>query len=47
MSQHDHAEHHHHITPLKVYHGIFIALLFLTVITVWISRFDCHASSKC
>jgi cytochrome c oxidase subunit 4 len=40
MSSHDHHndEHGaHHITPLWLYHGIFGALLCLTVITVWVS----------
>ena len=35
MSSHDHAE--HHITPLKVYFGVYGTLLFLTVVTVGIS----------
>ena len=40
MSQHDDTHDHHHITPLKIYHGIFGALLVLTVVTVWIAQFD-------
>jgi cytochrome c oxidase subunit 4 len=41
MSNHDDThEHHHHITSLKIYHGIFICLLILTVVTVWIAQFD-------
>lgn len=45
MSNHDshstdHADHEHHITPMWIYNGIFAALLFLTVVTVWIAQFD-------
>ena len=44
MSNHDaHGadhEHHHHITPMWLYNVIFGALLFLTVVTVWIAQFD-------
>lgn len=29
-----------HIVPFKIYLGVFIALLVLTVITVWVSRFQ-------
>ena len=35
MSSHDHAE--HHVTPLKVYFGVYFALLFLTIVTVGVS----------
>ena len=35
MSSHDHAE--HHVTPLKIYFGVYFALLFLTAVTVGIS----------
>lgn len=37
-----HTEHHdggHHSMPLKVYFSVFAALIFLTVITVWIAQF--------
>ena len=34
------SENHHHIIPLKYLVGTFIALLFLTFITVYITRFD-------
>ena len=45
MSNHDshsadHAGHEHHITPMWLYHTIFGAPLFLTVVTVWIAQFD-------
>ena len=30
-------EHHHHVTPLRVYFTVFGALLFFTIITVWVS----------
>lgn len=30
----------HHIIPLPVYVKVFAALIFLTVITVWVARFD-------
>ena len=43
-----HAQHEHnsghgqlgHIVPLKVYFTILLTLLFLTIVTVWISRHD-------
>jgi caa(3)-type oxidase subunit IV len=35
MSSHDHAE--HHVTPLKVYFGVYFVLLFLTAVTVGVS----------
>lgn len=39
-----HNDDHHgelgHILPKKVYWGVFWALMVLTVITVWISRFN-------
>lgn len=35
MSSHDHAE--HHVTPLKIYLGVYFALLCLTVVTVGVS----------
>ena len=35
MSSHDHAE--HHVTPLKVYFGVYGLLLCLTVVTVGVS----------
>ena len=35
MSAHDHAE--HHITPLRVYIGVYCTLLFLTIVTVGVS----------
>ncbi len=37
---HAHDGHHHHVTPLPVYVGVFVALLFLTGLTVWIAQFD-------
>ena len=39
---HEHSEHAptHHVTALPVYFGIFAALMVLTIITVWVSRFD-------
>jgi len=46
MSNHDshsadHADHgHHHVSPMWLYNLIFGALLFLTVVTVWIAQFD-------
>ena len=30
----------HEPLPLKVYVGIFVALLFLTFVTVWVAQFD-------
>lgn len=37
-----HANHdsEHHIIPLQVYLKIFATLIFLTIITVWVTRFD-------
>lgn len=37
VQHHEHAE--HHITPFDVYLKVFAALVFLTVITVWIAQF--------
>ena len=39
---HDYSEHAptHHVTALPVYFGIFAALMVLTIVTVWVSRFD-------
>ena len=34
------SDNHHHIIPLKYLVGTFIALLFLTFLTVFITRFD-------
>jgi caa(3)-type oxidase subunit IV len=51
MSHHDthaageHAHGEHHITPLWLYNTIFGALLFLTVVTVWIAQFDFGAAN--
>ncbi len=33
----------HHVVPLRVYFTIFFALMFLTVITVWVSKVDLGA----
>lgn len=51
MASHAHDAHdahdaHHgpHVTPLPVYFGVFGALLVLTFITVWITRFDFGAA---
>ena len=35
MSAHDHSE--HHVTPLKVYFGVYFTLLILTIVTVGVS----------
>ena len=35
MSSNDHAE--HHVTPLKIYFGVYFALLCLTIVTVGVS----------
>lgn len=43
MSEHHHDAHGHgqpHVLPLKVYFGVFGALLFLTVLTVAVSVLD-------
>lgn len=40
MGSSSHDNHEIHIIPLKVYFGILATLLFLTVITVAVSRFD-------
>lgn len=37
--------HHHHVTPLPVYFGVFGALLVLTGVTVWIAQFDFGAAT--
>lgn len=38
----DHQEHHgvHHVKPIDLYLKVFGALIFLTVVTVWIAQFD-------
>ena len=36
---HDH-DHHVHVVPFRVLLGIFLALLGLTVLTVWVAQFD-------
>lgn len=33
-------KHEHHIVPNSVYIGVFVALIILTVITVWVAGFD-------
>ncbi len=40
MNEHKHDSSHHFIVPVAYYVRTFIALLILTFITVWISRFD-------
>lgn len=40
MGSSSHEHHEHHIIPLKVYFGILATLLFLTVITVAVTRID-------
>ena len=30
----------HHILPLSLYVNVFVALIFLTFITVWVAQFD-------
>ena len=42
MSAHDHAE--HHVTPLRVYFGVYFTLLFLTIVTVGVSYLGLPAS---
>lgn len=37
---HDHHDSHHIIVPVKAYVSVFLALLFLTFLTVFITRFD-------
>ena len=40
---HDHAatgEHKPHVLPLKIYLGVAVSLMILTVITVWVSYMD-------
>lgn len=32
--------HVHHITPLWIYVGVWLALMFLTAVTVWVAQFD-------
>ena len=34
--EHEHAP-THHVTPLWIYFGVFFALMFFTLVTVWIS----------
>ena len=40
MSANNHA---HHILPLRLYLGVGGALLFLTIVTVWVAQFDLGA----
>ena len=43
MSEHAHAQEahaEHHVVPLKVYYGVFAALMVLTLVTVEAARFD-------
>ncbi|HEX9983572.1 MAG TPA: cytochrome C oxidase subunit IV family protein [Thermoanaerobaculia bacterium] len=42
MNEHEHHKHApaHHVTALPIYFGIFIALMVLTVLTVYASRVD-------
>lgn len=37
---HGHHDHPGHIVPFRIYVMVFVALLVLTVVTVWISRHD-------
>ena len=37
--EHEHAP-MHHVTPLWIYFAIFFALMFFTVVTVWISTIN-------
>ncbi len=30
----------HHIMPLKIYLGVFLALMVLTILTVWVAFYD-------
>ena len=36
----EHESHDHHVCDAKTFAGILVALLFLTFVTVWVSRFD-------
>ncbi len=36
----EHGEHEHHVIAAKVFVGVLMILLFLTFITVYVSRFD-------
>ena len=36
----EHEHHDHHVCDAKTFAGILVALLFLTFVTVWVSRFD-------
>ena len=40
MDKHTDRQSHHFIVPLRYYVGTFIGLLFLTFLTVLVSRFD-------
>lgn len=40
MSAASHEHHDDHVLPLKVYFGVFAALVFLTVVTVGVSYLD-------
>ncbi|MCC6277587.1 MAG: c-type cytochrome [Oligoflexia bacterium] len=41
MAHHgNHKEEHHHVTPLEIFHKVFIALIGLTVLTVVTSLYD-------
>ena len=37
MADVKHHDPQHHVTPLSIYFGVFIALMVLTVLTVWVS----------
>lgn len=37
--QHEHAP-THHVTPLWIYFSVFFALMFFTIVTVWISTIN-------
>lgn len=39
MSSNENA-HAHHVTPLWIYIGVWVALMFLTGVTVWVAQFD-------
>ncbi|MBB6429455.1 cytochrome C oxidase subunit IV family protein [Algisphaera agarilytica] len=36
----DHGDHGHHVVPLSLLFGVFLILMFLTVITVAVTKFD-------
>ena len=44
-SQAAHDDHEHHVVSVKLLTGVFVALLFLTVVTVWIAKFDFGAAN--